>query len=401
MIAAMLIATMPPPDPDYIGTIAASVKFWRAKATGHTEKSIIRLDRDRQNLYRLVKEGMRLPETAPQTIQLCLDLFDLVERRGYWPEWIPILQKAIATQQADSATQVKLHNRLGQLNRLLGNFDEALNAHNTAAKLSEALHDSQLQGETAYNFSRYFYQLRKFQEAQQQAQIALQKFELANADSKWKASIFNTIGCIAINQSERSKAEEYLLRSVKILDELGQDLLLVRSQSDLAIVYTQMQQYELARDYLEAAQKRLVGTLYDLDKAMLYINLGNLYFQEEKWFEAEKAFRHAEKLLPPNTPHIFYQTTNFNNLGNTLLKIGRLNEAQGYLAWAIKNWRKLKSDVSLANTLGTLAEVEVKLENRGKAIAHYEEAIGLLEANPDNPWGKRLLKKFRTARDTL
>lgn len=78
------------------------------------------LDRHRQYIFRIVQFGLQSPETWRETGHLALQAFTLVERRGYWREWIPILARV-----CDLCTDEELSLQCRALNRLGQRYQEA------------------------------------------------------------------------------------------------------------------------------------------------------------------------------------------------------------------------------------------------------------------------------------
>ncbi|MCL4267283.1 MAG: hypothetical protein KJ069_29160 [Anaerolineae bacterium] len=89
------------PHPQFVRGLQAGLRYWQVQTQDESDASIRRLDAERHNLYRLVQYGQAVPELWLDTAVLALNAFYLVERKGYWLEWIPILEQAVTQWAQD------------------------------------------------------------------------------------------------------------------------------------------------------------------------------------------------------------------------------------------------------------------------------------------------------------
>lgn len=86
-----------------------------------------------------------------------------------------------------------------------------------------------------------------------------------------------------------------------------------------------------------------------------------------------------------------------HNLGNTLLALGRLVEARGYLEKSIVLWQQANDPIEQANSMGTLGELFEAQLGWVSAVSCYEQALDLLAAYPDHSWAQKLVTQFQVA----
>jgi len=108
------------PTAQFVQSVAGNLAYWQTRTEAATERHFGDLDFDRQNLYRAVQFGLALPQTRQLTVKLILRLFDFVEHRSYWREWLPVLEKARVSCAEDPALECRLLNQLGYFRRLNG-----------------------------------------------------------------------------------------------------------------------------------------------------------------------------------------------------------------------------------------------------------------------------------------
>ena len=81
----------PQPPAQFVHSLNAALAFWRRRVDGEAPA---RLERDRHNLYRAVQLGLTLPHTQPSAMVLAANAFPFVYARGYWREWLPVVEQA-------------------------------------------------------------------------------------------------------------------------------------------------------------------------------------------------------------------------------------------------------------------------------------------------------------------
>lgn len=383
------------PDAQFVENIVAGLTYWQEQTSQLDEQAIAELDVQRQNLYRIVRYGLVLPQTWLDTAVVTLQSFDLIEQRGYWQEWIPILEKAIAHCNGEHLyLKFKLLNQLGQLYRSMRQLPSALAAHEEAEAIAQSLGDEQVLAESHCNLSELYLRQRKYKEAEQYGLDALTKFTSIGAGERWLAITLDTLGELARFRGDLSLAEERLSQAVSYWCLLNEPVRMARALNDLAVTFLAAEKFEQARQCYTKVAALLEPTINELDKVMVQINLGVLYFRQEQWIEAESFFRKADSSYLRRSPHTYYQALVANNLGNVLLKQERLEAATSYLQNAITLWRQIGDKLELANTLGTLAEAVAAQGRRADAIPLYEEAVVLLSGFPEDAWAGALQEKF-------
>lgn len=385
----------PRSTPRFTQIIHDALAHWQSRTAALDDDLIQALDADRENLFRLVEFGLGLAETQRETAVVIRQSFHFIERRGYWREWTPFLEKAIAGCTDEHAPlKLRLLNQLGQFHRFMRQLAPALAAHKEAETLARRLENKQMLAESHCYLSGLYLRQREYDKAETYGVSALDKFTEAGASEWWLAVTLSTLGELARSRGNLSLAEERLSQAVSYWRSLDDPVRIARALNDLAIVFLKAEQLGQAQRCYGEAAALLEPTNNELDKVMVQINLGVLYFKQERWTKAETAFRQADSTYLRWSPHIFYKALVANNLGNVLLKQERLGEAVSYLKNAITLWQQAEDDLERANTIGTLAEALVAQKKQSDALPLYEEAIDLLAKHPDDAWAKELREKF-------
>lgn len=397
--------------PQFVAQIARTLAIWQERTQEMDERAIREVDDQRQNLHRAVEFGLKLPETWPATAVVVLQAFPLIERRGYWLEWITVIEKVLAycpRPDEERWPRFKLLNRLGQLHRLNRQIPQAIACHEAAGAIADELDDDLARAQVDYNLGEAFLQSRDFERAECHALNALTRFERLPGNERWLASVWNTLGVSAQQRGDLHAAGQNLRRAVAVARELDDPLYLSRFLNNLATALQAAGKFDEAAECLREATTNLAPTAYELDKISFQINLGYLYYRQERWAEAEQAFLQADSDYLRSSGDTNMQAVLANNLGNVALERGKMTAAAAYLNKAISLWGQTNQQLQLANSLGTLAEVWARQneatpnrEQAQEAIHLFDQAIALAGLYPEDTWAKQLLAKFRARRAML
>ncbi|MCP4361981.1 MAG: tetratricopeptide repeat protein, partial [Chloroflexi bacterium] len=168
---------MNPTNPQFINSVRAGLQHWLAQTADESEAHILWLDGERLNLMRVLDYGRELPQLRPQTAQLILQCFTLVERRGYGKEWIPIMRQAADNWAGDDdRLRCQILIRLGYLHQLNRQIDTALTIHRQAEQLAQQLDDLYLFSHTHHNLAIDYREKHQYDQAEFYGQLARSGF---------------------------------------------------------------------------------------------------------------------------------------------------------------------------------------------------------------------------------
>ncbi len=383
------------PHPKFIQSIFAGLEHWDNRTYQLDDNKIRGLDSERANLFRIVQYGLAESQTLGKTASVVLQTFPLIERHGYWQEWIPVLEKAIAKYDNEQSQQkFKLLNQLGQLHRFESQWEQGFHAHKTAMELAHRQENDQLIAECDFHLSELFLRQRRYVEAEKHALSAFTTFTNIQATGKWLAVTLTTLGELARYQGDLELADNRLVQALTHWREVGTPVRVARALNDLALVRLDAGMLQKAQKAFLDAAEILEPTTYELDKTMVQINLGALAFEQEDWQTAEAMFRKADSLYLRQSRHLAYRALVANNLGNTLKELRKYKEAVSFLQEAIRLWIKVGDALELANSKGTLAEI-AEIEGRlGESCSLFKEALALVQNQKDDAKAKELQVTF-------
>lgn len=381
-------------NPRFIKSVAANIAYWTTQSQDLQDETLPTLDLERENLFRAVEFGLRLPQTRAATGELALQSFLLIERRGYWREWNPLLQRLIATERNNHPRKNKLLMQLGQLQRLDRQLPAAVESHLMALNVAQKLADQQLVTRTWLNLSEDYRQLRQYREAEAYGIKALESFRASQAGARWRAATFNTLGLIAQSRGDLLLSEQRLRRAVDFWRQVNEPTELARSLTNLAQTLQGRRKFDQALESYREGATVVAQTTSELDKSLIQMSLGTLLFELEQWPEAETAFREANSDYLQHSAQHYYRAFIAQNLGNVLFTQQRFKEAEDHLRHGMKLWQQVDDKLMLANTVGTLAETFAAQALVKEARALFGQALTLLAPYYDDGLAKQLREEF-------
>ncbi len=388
--------TAPTPSPQFIHSTKAAIAYWHRRTQAIDDNAISQLDFERQNLFQAVQFGLALPQTLQEAAIVALQAFNLVERRGYWEEWIPVLEQA-ATFCTDKQLHLKfeLLSRLGQLQRFSQQLSTAIETHREAENLAQQLGHKQSLAIAYCNLSEDYLRCHDYATTERYGQAALAALNNLEGMKHWEAITLNTLGEVARVRDNLAMSEEMLSKGVAIRRKLAQPIFLMRALNNLAVTLQTAQKFNSALQSYEEASELLAATSYELDKAVVQINLGALYSRLEQWDKAETILRQVNltHLRQSNTK--YHEAATMQGLGNVLVKQHQPDEAIPYLQHAITLWQTIGEGLEQANSMETLGEAHAAQGQVAEAIPLYQEAIALLKKFPGNARAQKLMAEFK------
>ncbi len=390
------------PHPQFVRGIQAGLGYWQVETQDESDAAIRRLDAERHNLYRLVQYGQHIPELWSDTAVLARNAFYLVERKGYWLEWIPVLEQAVSQwAQDDWRLQVQLLHRLGYLYQMGRQLPQAVTTHTKAEQLALGHQDAELVNQSRSYLCADHRHLRHYDQAEQYGQLALAGLEKQATHHKWFASTLIELGLVAWYRGDLAVAQERLQTAAALYHQWGQATNYLRALNNLIGVARSAKNHDQALAYYEQARPYFQSLSGEYDLTMFEVAYGGIMFELSRYPEAEAAFRRANSPYLQRSHYIHQRALVAQCLGNALLKQGRLDESENCLLTSARLWAEASDDLMLANTSGTLGELYVAKGEVDTAVTYFDQALCHLAKYPDDAMARRLQAEFTALRDEL
>lgn len=390
------------PSKDFARSVAANLAFWLARSRELDDRTLHELDPERDNLFRAVRFGLGLSSTKCSAGDLILHIYTLIERRGYWRRWIPLLEEAVGgCGRGNRELSVRLLDRLGQCYRLDRRWDKSLTCHLREEGLARQTGDKLLLAKAHLNLSQTYWSQRQYEPAMAYGEEALLGFREGDGNAEQLGATTTILGLIALGRGKLATAEAWLCEAVEAYRSIERPALLARSLMNLAITLERGGRIEEAVVYCQEALAVLEPTEHELDKVRVELTLGTLYMHREQWSEAEAAYLRADSKALRRSGNAYLLTLAKNNLGSVYLALDRLDESEWALKKSIEMGRRSAGRLMLANSLGSMAETKLAMGHTDEALPFLDEAIAIAEEFPNDGWGREIVDKYSKLRLAL
>jgi len=228
------------------------------------------------------------------------------------------LKMAKEHQEQDAAAEI--HNRIGEILKILGDFIASIEHHTAALQIFESNKDL--------------------------SNISISCYLIGNC--------FNWA-------NELDEAYNFLNRSLTIAEDIENKKLQVKPTGSLAILYTKLREYDKAHDYFLRSIELVNVTGNNLLKADLLKNMGNLYYEQDKLDEAIQILNESVELIDKeNVKEPLIHT--YKLLAATYEKKGEIRESLTYY----------KKYISLSDEQ---SNKEISLKSKGLQLKYDFEGL--------------------------
>ena len=199
---------------------------------------------------------------------------------------------------------------------------------------------------------------------------------------KFYASTFNNIGYLHNMKNDLFKAEQYYLKSIKVMEELGDIKGLAAGYNNMGYVYKTQGNTSKAVDFYHKslALYEKCGELYGIGNAF-----NNLAVIIHKQGDLEKALEYNLKSLEINRKlnHKRSIATSLNNIGLIYQKIDKMDLALKHLHEARAIYKDIEDLAGEANALLNIGVVYEYNKDLPTAEKYYKESLDILSKVDD------------------
>jgi tetratricopeptide (TPR) repeat protein len=379
------------PSEQFARSVAANLAYWRERLGGLSEPEPWSLSAERSNLYRAIDFGLELAETWRQAAELALDYAPLMENDGNWREWQPLIEQVAAGAPEDSLDIcTKALNVQGYYYLLERRFEEALAVHRRQIRMGEALDLPIEIARGHYGMSHVYWRQRDYDRGREHGQAALTGFRAAGAGPTSQAHTLEMLGLIDQYAGAFESSARHLREAVALFRRVIEPVRLARSLKNLALTLEELGEIEGALEAYEEAADLLAIHANELERSLVELSRGTLYFNQDRLDEAEGAFRRANSAYMRRSGPRYYQAMLANNLANVYLARGELERAECCFEEAIDKWHEARAKVQLAMSLEGMAEVWQARGEPETARSVILEALAILDDFPQDAFAQKL-----------
>lgn len=365
--------------------IQRGLSYWQQFFTQLPELDWHTVDREQENIFRLLAHSLTLP-TDQHTVAIkeCwLQLFDFlfryIEQRGHATKWLPLLESVANHFPEQSPEHLHLLNRVGELYRFNHDLQKAIRLHNRVLQFAQKVENEVEIARAHFNLGSDYTRYGEYATAIEHGHLALEIFEQLQLLGRERAATLDLLGRTVRRQEQLGLSSDYLREAAEIWRDLNCRPELARTLRNLASVLQARNDISGAQYCYDEAKKVLAQTASELDRILIYLAEGTFYFQQEQYKEAETEFKCIDLEYLESSGHQYYYAYTLNNLGNVAYIHKRYDEANHLLQKSIQIWEQLGEPFRMANSLGKLGDVLVRQEKEVEGRQVYMHALRLLE----------------------
>ena len=380
----------------FIVGVQNSLEYWGMLLDEGKGETSSLLHKEKRSIERSIHIGLQIIETEISAAQVLLKIFPLIERWKILSQWLPLFTRA-TNQIKTGRLQLQLQNRLGQLYRLSYQTKKAIEIHSKVlARISNPYADLVFSARIHFNLCEDFRFVQSFPKARYHASKCLAYLnELDNCDLALKASIYNSLGLICLEQGQYLNAINFAQAAIEIWEKTTQHTECGRTYNTLALAYQQEGKFFHARRYYHLALDKLAQTNSKVEQLRVSVGLSWLEVEQGNYIEAKillwDAIQEAKVIsADASTKGLLY-----TNLGNTYIRLEDFELANTAFRTSIMYWQKIDNIMMIGNSVGGIGDVLGAEGNYVKAIKKYNKAIHILEKYPNNTWATNCLIEFK------
>lgn len=389
-------------DADFVHFMQAGLTYWLNEIDKIEDIHLEQLDKDIDNLRRLLMFGLSHANTLEVASELCLKLFEYAFYKGIWGEWVEFLESAAErVSQTNKNLYARLLQKLGFLQFHINNSKEAEKLLHEAIALAEEEHNKSLLASIYITFTQLYFMSGELDKAEKLGLEAIRLFSETECSDYQQALAYKTLGNVYHFKNSLIKSIRYFTNALELAQVSSHQLLKSQILLDLAYVYIKDKQFGRANQCFEQTLTILEQTNFEITKAVVHINRGLLYYEQKNYEEAEKEYLQANSNALRQSSHYEYRAIVTNNLGQTYLDTGDYERARQFLEESISLKRKANNQLSLALTLSTYVDVLLLFDELDVAQEVLNEALIIVKAYPNDEDAKKLQIELSKQRSSI
>ncbi len=282
---------------------------------------------------------------------------------------LSLADKHLVNDQRGMATVL---NNMGIVFKNAGALDSALAYYQASLQLHTRNSNQRGKAEVLNNLGVFYRNKGEFKRSNTFFTLSLaisqQLGDKAGVATKW-----NNMASNFADRNEYDSAVRYFFLSAEVFEELDEKLTLMSLYANIGIMNQNLKNTERAKTYLLKAIK--IGQNLKANDALLTpLNaLAGLFFAEKEYQKSLRLYQQA-LAIPGASTGSYYAPDLHLGLGINLLAIGQLAQAEESILKAVSLSRARKQQKSLANALQQLGNLYLKTSRIPLSKAKFDEA---------------------------
>lgn len=376
-------------DVTFTGMVERNLSFFWEMTNQLEETGYDSLDPYRDNLYRAITFGAQTPEQNLTAALLVLRCTNYIEQRCNYRHWAKLLTRIANRYEAnhDPVTFAKLLSMTGFFRYQAGQLQQAERAYRSAERVAMQSEDNLAVATAWYYLSIMHYQRDEIDLAipfTKRALNVLRDSELDEIGMEQLGYLLNLSSLLNLAVGDMEAAERDLLYASETLimsDNVSSYRFIRYNLAKLRIYQGRYREAEsLLQDELAySSQNDLPAS-----QAQAITRLTYLYIRQAMWESALEMCLQLDIVDLQKRGQLNEIGMAKNNLGFIYLHLDELDKAEAYLVEAISIWELLRRDVEIANSLASLAAVQLAKREFVACKSSCANALKHLDYSPQN-----------------
>ena len=387
-------------DDEFFDLVALAIAYWQTTGANIKYEDLSKLDAEIDNLYQAIYFGLHHPLLSHDAIELLISLFQFVERRGHWHDWLTLIVQAQALTSTRPIVFAQLCNQAGILCRLQYNYAQAIEYHQRAIHVFSQHHRKLELAVTHTYLANAHYRARHFAESTQHNQQARHIFaQLSEAPpNQYLVSMENMSGLTLMETGDSQQAISAFKNALSVGHANMDTRYRATILNNLGIAYDRSGRISDALVVFDNALTILSDSEDEFTKTQTLLNKGTTLAKIGAWREAEHCFLQANSDFLSNSPDLRHKAMVANNLGYVLTQQKRFDESIVHFQHAIRQWRLIEDWLELSNSLGDLGFVWLQLDDTQKSGQAFDEAKQCLARCPSTSRASQIAEELAQRR---
>lgn len=281
--------------------------------------------------------------------------------------------------QADSTIRVRLQRKLADVLSRKGEYQEALvcleRGRDLVIDISEANDESAL---LAVGYGTVLLALERFDDVIVEVQTALDQMGKAPVNPRIAADLYDLLGKVHYFEGEFAESLEQFRSALKLREGASDQQGVIKSYSNLAVVYGGQNRYDEALKANETALEIAEHIGDEVAIATLCMNMTADYIDQGAYKQAIE-FSNRALNLSDKMGNVYQLAIIHHNLGDLYKRMGDLELAIAHLTQAIDFAKQMEDQGGMIGTMIELADVYLVLGRVNDALAQGLESLHLIE----------------------
>lgn len=243
--------------------------------------------------------------------------------------------KRIAQKFNNQTELAAAYSYLGRANRLMSQYDEALENYNKSLRIYQELDNPKKVASGFNSIGIVYSSIEQYDKALENYRKA-RDIQSREEDYVEEANTLHNMGLVYRDKGKYETALSYLFKSIELDEKYNKEPDIANSYDAIAIIYFFLKKYELAMKY----------------------------------------FQNAFEIRKEKNDH-YGMSISYNNMGIMYKNQGKYEKSLQYFNKALEKKRLLKNDKGIANSLSSIGDNYIKLAQYDKALKSLHEALAI------------------------